>query len=520
VPLILAPILLVLAGALVWSRSLRRQVASRTEELKAEVSERNRAQEELKSLNAALEQRVSERTAELSQVNARLELAVRGSNIGIWENDMPDGVYSNGRGHWINMWEMLGYDRPESPTTFSAWMDCMHPDDRERLLCAAQAYLAGETKHYEAEYRIRHKDGSYRWVLSRGVAVRNAADKPIRFIGSSVDITDHKRAEVALRESEESFRGFFNQTLVGIAQVDLGGRFVRVNPRYCEIVGRSEAELYRLRMQEITHPDDLPRNLPLFGQLTRGGPPFEIEKRYLRPDGSQVWVNNSVSALQDERGNPNSNFAVVLDITERKQVEEALRMAKARLDIAIRSSNIGVTEWDMPNGDFASRTVKFINCWEQLGYDAAASPSDHVIDFVHPDDRERLDRDIEAYLSGQTKELENEHPLRHKDGSYRWLLGRGVAERDQSGKPIRFVGSIVDITEIKRAEAALREAKVLAESANRAKDEFLAHVSHEIRTPMNAILGMTELVLDTPLAWRWPLSSGSGPSCPPAASSC
>ena len=126
VALILAPILLVLAGALVWSWSLRRQVATRTAELKAEVNKRKRAQEELKALNAALEQRVSERTVEVIQANARLELAVRGSNIGLWENDMPDGVYENGRGHWINMWGPLGYDRPESPTLISrtGWSAC------------------------------------------------------------------------------------------------------------------------------------------------------------------------------------------------------------------------------------------------------------------------------------------------------------------------------------------------------------------------------------------------------------
>src|SRR5205085_6468920 len=87
----------------------------------------------------------------------------------------------------------------------------------------------------------------------------------------------------------------------------------------------------------------------------------------------------------------------------------------------------------------------------------------------------------------------------HRDGSYRWVLSRGVAVRDTAGKPIRFVGSRTDITDRKRAEQELRQAKEAAEAANRAKDEFLANVSHEIRTPMNAILSMTELALETPL---------------------
>ena len=137
---------------------------------------------------------------------------------------------------------------------------------------------------------------------------------------------DLAKTHEALRESELRFRGIFNQTLVGIAETDLAGRFVNVNPRYCEIVGRSAEELCGgMRMQDITHPDDLRGNLPLFEKAVQEGLPFLIEKRYILPDGAFVWVSNSVSVIKDPSGQVVNVAAVLLDITERKQAESQLR---------------------------------------------------------------------------------------------------------------------------------------------------------------------------------------------------
>jgi PAS domain S-box-containing protein len=147
---------------------------------------------------------------ELRKANDRLALAVRGSNVGIWENDMAGGDYRTGRVHCTNVMQQLGYPAPESAIDYQTVVAPIHPDDRRRMEQALRAYLAGETAEYSVEFRARHRDGSYRWMLSRGVAVRNtrvavrnATGRPVRFVGTRIDITKRKGAEDALRAAEE-----------------------------------------------------------------------------------------------------------------------------------------------------------------------------------------------------------------------------------------------------------------------------------------------------------------------------
>jgi PAS domain S-box-containing protein len=142
------------------------------------------------------------------------------------------------------------------------------------------------------------------------------------------DITERKRAEKLLRESEERFHAIFTQATAGIAEIDLKGRFLLVNKCYCDITGRKEKELLGLKMQDITHPDDLAAKVALLKKLKKQGGAFVMEKRYVRPDGEIVWARNSVSRVNHTPADRQYLIAVTQDITQARKAEEALLTAK------------------------------------------------------------------------------------------------------------------------------------------------------------------------------------------------
>src|SRR5208337_5301135 len=227
------------------------------------------------------------------------------------------------------------YENPRS------WIDTVHPDDREEVMVRLEEQLRGMST--DTEFRVARPDGTLRWVRCHAFPIKDHTGEVYRVAGLAEDITARKQAQEALRESEERFRGTFENAAVGIAHVDAEGRFLLVNEKLCDIVGYTREELLARAFRDVTHPEDLAASLEQFGALMRGEvPSFSLEKRYLRKDGSVVWGNVSLSIQNRSAGEPAYGIAILQDITELKKVEEQLRRASERLELAVRSSNVAL----------------------------------------------------------------------------------------------------------------------------------------------------------------------------------
>jgi PAS domain S-box-containing protein len=351
------------------------------------------------------------------------------------------------------------------------WRRIIHPDDAARLLAES---VAGEASlgTFELQGRYRNAEGDWRWLHSTSQPRWDAQGQHIGFIGVAHDVTEAKTAELALREREAQLSAFIAQTTAGFAQVDLGGRFTLVNDRFCEIAGWSQAELMGMTMQQITHPDDLISNLPLFDKAVRDGTPYTHEKRYIRKDGGVVWVNNSVAVIRRTGGDPFGVLAVTLDVTQRREDEEALRRSEETLRLATETAGMATWEVDLETleGQWSPNRFDLLGMARRPGN---RGNFQEWLERVHPDDRTRVETAARrCFVQGVPYTIEY-RILRADDGSERWLQSHGNRIDYADDRPNRFVGVSFDITDRKRAEEALRESEARFRTIFEQANDFL-----------------------------------------------
>ena len=380
----------------------------------------------------------------------RLRLMLEGTDEGLWDWDVVKGEIRLDD-NWVRV---LGYIPGERVFDFGWWESSLHPDSRPVFEQALTAYLEGRTKYYEIEYRMRSRSGEWRWIWARGVCVNyDQEGRPLRLIGTHRDISERKRTEETLRQSEAKYQTLVEQSVQGLIVLE-GGRIVFANSALADICGYPVEELQSLSPEQVTaliHPEDQALVWGHFRDRLAGkAAPSRYQYRGVSKDGSVRWLEMAASLIT--YGGKTAIQGSIIDITERKLTQEALRQA----NLVVENSPMVLFRWRASEGwpvEMVSRNVS------QFGYTPEELLSGAVpfAAMVHPEDRERVAREVEEYSAGGADRFRQEYRIVTKDGGVHWVDDRTVVERNLDGQIVYYQGIVVDMTERKAIENALQK---------------------------------------------------------------
>jgi len=374
----------------------------------------------------------------------RWKFAIEGAGDGLWDWDVTTNTV-----YYSKRWkEMLGYAEHDIKNDLGEWEKRIHPDDKAMVLEAAEAHRTGKNQSYQIEHRFRCKDGSWKWILAHGMAVsQDAEGKPLRVIGRHTDITEQKRTEQALRDSEQRYANTLTAVNDGLWEWHVPSGTAYFSPHYYAMLDYADQAFIAnyTNWRALIHPDDVERVEHDLRQSVATGQGFAVDLRLNTQSGDWRWFSTRGNTVERTPDDQVLRMAGTLsDITQRKKAEEDLEEFFALVPdmVCIASAD----------GFFLSLN----DAWEQvLGYSKAELMAVPFAEFVHPDDRNTTLKESASQRTGKAA-LSFTNRYRAKNGTYHWFEWNATAANEKG----MVFAAARDITDHKQAEEVTRESEL------------------------------------------------------------